>query len=86
MNPISDILKERKVEKSRSERADLIKFFVDNLWNKNNKNYPAKRIAIALAHVPTQDIYFMISVAKDIMARRGVEAMNKWFWWSLKCK
>ena len=68
----------------RSERAELLKFFVDNLWGKNLKNYPAKRIAIALSHVSVSDLYFMQSVAKDIMARRGVEAMNKWFWWSLK--
>ncbi len=73
-------------QKSRSERAELIKFFVDNLWNKDLKHFPAKMIAIKLSHIPTKDLYYMKSIFTDTMKRRGVDSANKEFWWSLKVK
>ena len=83
MQPIKDLLNS-SVPKKGSERAGVIKFFVENLWDKNIKHYPAKRIAIALAHLKLNDLYYFQSVCKDVMARRGAEAMNKYFWWSIR--
>jgi len=78
--------KQLKKEKKTSERAELISFFVDNLRNKNNKSFSARMIAIKLSHIPTKDLYYFISVCKDIDNRRGRDAMGKFFWWSLKSK
>lgn len=88
MLKIKDILQNKsfKVGKQTSERAELIKFFVENLYNKQGENFTAKRIAIALSHIPTKDLYFMKSVAGDIKSRSGIATMNKWFWWSIKSK
>ncbi len=72
--------------KKKNERAELVKFFVENLYDKNKKPFPVKRIAITLSHIPTKDLYFMQSVFKDTQNRNGNESANKWFWWSLKVK
>lgn len=81
---IKELINQREKVKTLSERAELISFFVENLKNKNEKPFTAKRIAIALAHIPTKDLYFMISIFKDTMKRRGIVGANKEFWWSLK--
>ena len=83
---IKDIIAQRQPVKVKSERAELVKFFVENLYNKQGENFPAKRIAIALSHIPTKDLYFMQSVMKDIINRSGAESAQKWFWWSIKYK
>lgn len=76
--------KQLKKEKKTSERAELLRYFVDTLRNKNKKPFPARMIAIKLSHIPTKDLYYFISVCKDIDNRRGRDAMSKFFWWSLK--
>ncbi len=78
------LLQGPKEKKSTSERAELVKFFVSNLKNKKGGFFPPKRIAIALSHIPTKDLYFMQSVMKDIINRSGAESAQKWFWWSLR--
>lgn len=85
MPSIEEILKQKEEKrKERSERATLVKFFVDNLLNKNLKRFPPQMIAIKLSHIPTKDLYYMISIFKDTHQRRGLDAANKEFWWSLK--
>ena len=89
MKTISDIITHLDITqkgKPRSERAEAIKYFVSNLKDKKGANFPPKRIAIALSHIPTKDLYFMQSVMKDIINRSGAESAQKWFWWSIKSK
>lgn len=70
---------------TKSERAELIKFFVDNLKNKANKPFPAKMIAVKLGHIKNiQDLYFMKSVFVGMQRTKGQESVQKWFWWSIK--
>ena len=72
--------------KKISERAELLTFFIDNLKDKNNKPYKPARIGMLLAHIPTKDLYYFISTCKDTLNRRGQEAMQKYFWFSIKSK
>jgi len=83
MESISSIIK-LPVKKKGSERAELIKFFVDNLKQKNGKPFSARMIAIKLSHLSLEDIRYFISMCKDIKNRRGQEAMQKYFWFSIK--
>lgn len=71
-------------KKIRSERAELIEFFVEILRNKDNKKFPVRMIAFKLSHIPTQDLYFVKSVFEDNLKRGGLEKASKEFWWSLK--
>lgn len=73
-------------QKKTSERAELLKFFVDTLRNKNKKPFSAKMIAIKLSHIPTKDLYYMISIFKDAQNRKGLDYASKWFWYSIKVK
>ena len=90
MENIADILNPQSIHSGksgsvvRSERAELIKFFVDTLKQKNKKPFSAKMIAIKLSHIPTKDLYYMISVFKDAQNRKGLDYASKWFWHSLK--
>lgn len=43
---------------------------------------PVKVFAIKLSHMPTQDLYFLESVAKD-MLNRG-QNFNKWLFYNIK--
>jgi hypothetical protein len=81
---ISEIISQRPVKKGGSERAELIKFFVDNLKQKNGKPFPARGIAVKLSHLKREDLYNFISQCKDVRNRKGEVAMQKFFWWSLK--
>lgn len=71
--------------KHRSERGDLLNYFLENIKNKDGKSFNIKRIAFVLSHLKTPDLYYFQSVCKDVQNRRGQEALNKFFWWSLKC-
>ena len=77
---IEDLL----IKKKRSERAELVKFFMENLLDKKGKHFPVKRIAFKLSHLSLNDLYFFKSVCQDILNRKGSESMNKYFWYSLR--
>lgn len=66
--------------KVKSERAELIKFFVDRLVNKDGKPYPARLIAVKLAHIPTKDLYYLQSTCNK------AKSFGACFWWSIKVK
>ena len=53
------------------ERAELVKFFVENLRNKQGAKFSAKMIAIKLSHLKTPDLYYMKSVYSDVMKCKG---------------
>ena len=86
MQPIDKIIleKQEKKVKKTSERAEAVKFFVENLRDKHGYPFPARRIAVKLSHVPLSDLYYMISVFKDAQNRKGLDSASKWFWHSIK--
>ena len=80
MNPISDLLLKEIIRKKGSERAELIRFFVDNVLNKKGKKYPPAFIAMKMSGYSIKDLYYLQSVAKDYVNRGG--DVGK-YWWSL---
>lgn len=84
MQQISEIFNLPKEKVAKSERAELLKFFVENLKDRKNKPMHPVRISMLLAHLNLQDLRSFISQCKDVDNRRGNIAMNKFFWWSLK--
>jgi hypothetical protein len=86
METIFQLIQERQPVKVKSERGELIRFFVDKLKDKQGKPFPARRIAVALGHIPTKDIYYIISIFKDTEKRRGLVGASKEFWFNLKVK
>ena len=84
MKSLAELLQHTEVKKSSSERAELIKFFIDNLRDKNDKQFSARMIAVKLSHIKTQDLYFVKSVFNDNLKRKGLDGASKEFWWSLK--
>lgn len=66
--------------KVKSERAELVKFFVDRLLNKDGKPFPARFIAFKLAHIPTKDLYYLQSTCNK------AKSFGACFWGSIKVK
>jgi len=77
-----------KIEKPKviSERAELLSYFVENLRNKDGKKFQPRVIAIKLSHIPTKDLYYIVSIFKDTLGRKGLDGASKEFWWSIKAK
>lgn len=73
-------------KKIRSERAELVEFFIETLRNKDGNKFPVKTIIFKLSHIPTKDLYFVKSVFEDNLKRGGLEKASKEFWWSLKAQ
>lgn len=47
-----------------------------------HKIFTIKYFCVKLAHIPTEDLYYLISIAKDKANRN--ESFNKWLFWALK--
>ena len=86
MEKIDSFLKTPSIKKIKSERAEVIKFFVDKIVDKKGKKYRPSFIGMKLAHLELKDLYWFQSVFRDIENRKGIEAANKYFWGSLKIK
>ena len=80
MEQISDLLPKEIVKKKGSERAELIKFWCDNVLNEKGKKYPPAFIAMKMSGYSIKDLYYLQSVAKDY-ANRGGDVGK--YWWSL---
>lgn len=57
------------------------------IWKKESKEFrkpiTAKSLAsFWLCHIPTHDLYYIVSIAKD-KKERG-ESFNRWMFWSIK--
>lgn len=85
MIEIQQLLKIPELKRT-SERAELIKFFVENLRNKKDRPYAASYIAYRLSHLSVKDLYTFKSMCEDRLRRNGQEAFQKFFWWSIKSK
>jgi len=86
MKHLAELLASKVAPKKTSERAELIKFWVDNVLNKKGKKYPPARIAMLLSHLTINDLYYFKSVCNDVMNRSGQVSFQKFFWWSIKAK
>ena len=64
--------------KPMSERAGLIKYFVEELGKE------PKVVGIRLAHYSLQDLYYLKSSVSDIVRRNGMTAGSKYFWWATR--
>lgn len=86
MESIDQIILNKQLtkEKKISERAELIKFWLDNLKDKKGKPYKPARIAMLLAHLSLSDLYAFKSQCNDRLTRNGQESFQKYFWYSIK--
>ena len=88
MENIGDILARReKYYKAKSERAELIRQFMEELNaerdGKKYKKLSAGAVANILGHIKKKsDLYYFLSVCRDNKKRTGI--FSKYFWWSLK--
>lgn len=63
----------------------------DNIarWKKTSGDFknpitPKSFASFWLGHVPTTDLYYLVSIAKDKQHRK--ESFNKWLFWALRNK
>ena len=80
-------LKKNKKENTKENVAEFQKAKLDiNL--KYIKPFPASFFAIKLSHIPTEDLFYLISVEKDIINRKGYKkcSFSKWLFYSIKPK
>lgn len=84
MNNISALLKNFEIKKSKinSERADLVSQFLSSYNLNTEKKYQitGKRMAMKLAHVPLDDLYWLIGECKK------AKVFGKKLNWFLKVK
>lgn len=69
-------LKQNRIKNSEESRAKFKKstsFF---------KMMTVRYFCVKISHIPTEDLYYLISIAKD-KQNRG-ESFNKWLFWALK--
>jgi len=85
MLQINEILKDKKFQvKKLNPRAEMIRFFVENIMDKNGKPYKPQFLAIKLSHIKTPDLHYSISIYKDTLKRKNRTSADKEFWWSIK--
>lgn len=68
----------------QSERAELIKYFVDHARDKNNKPFKASFIGYKLSHLKLEDLYSFKSMLVDRSRTQVNFNWNKTFWGMLK--
>jgi len=68
------------VEEFKKEKLAIDKKYI--------KPITSKYFAIRLSHIPTQDLYYLISMKKDSVHRKGYvrSSFTKWLWFSIKSK
>ena len=63
---------------------DILDIINNERVNTKFKPYSGKLLGIKLAHIATQDLYYILSVGKDYKNRHG--SFSKYFFGSLKIK
>jgi len=84
MQQIGELIKLPQKVKHTSERAECIKFFLERITDKQGKQYKPARMGVLLSHIKTPDLHYSVSIFKDTERRRGREAGQKEFFWSIK--
>lgn len=75
-----------------TERGELLKEFMEpiNISRKSNKYQPVTiaRMGMLVSHIPTPDLYYLLSVCKDAGNRNKNyhTGFSKMFYWSIKPK
>ena len=85
MKQISDILKDKKLEKSRkTERGELMRFFQRHLnYSRKQDGLPPMtmgHLGTVLEKIPTNDLYYLQSVCSK------APNFSKKFWWEIDPK
>ncbi len=77
-------IKRTPVKAVRSERAELIGYFLQRLnqrqLSEQKRPYHVRQIAVKLAHLSVKDLYFLRSICEDS------DNWYRTFWGSLKIK
>lgn len=75
-------------KKINSERAEILCQILaginDERIGTKWKPISGRLLAIRLSHIPTKDLYFLLSQGKDYKARNG--SFGKFLWGSIKVK
>lgn len=80
---LNPLVKPKKKRGITSERQSILKEIQTEMEKDNPVN--VKLLAIRLSHIPTEDLYFMLSEAKDYRKRDKGE-FSKYIWGSVKVK
>lgn len=78
------------VKSNKTERGELLVQFLEiiNMSRTCNKYKPITiaRVGMLVSHIPTKDLYYLLSVCKDAgtRAKRYDEGFAKMFYWSIK--
>lgn len=93
---IQDLIKEKEIIKSKivNERQYVISLFVEEINKERPCSYKVngkkktlgliapRAVAIKVSHIPTKDLYFVLSEGKDYKNRHG--SFSKYFFGSIK--
>ena len=77
------------VKDSRTERGELLKQFLEQInmsrLGTNFKQVSIAKIGLDVAHIPTKDLYFLLSICKDSgsRAKRYDTGFSKRFYYEL---
>ncbi len=86
MQQLATLFAARKPVQARSERGELLQFFLEKLneARKGTKYKPLRPAALGvkLSHLSVSDLYYLKSDCLDA-ERRGY-SFSKRFWWSIK--
>jgi len=69
---------------ARSERAELIRFFAEQITDKKGDLYKPAFIAIRLSHYTVDQLYGLKSGFSDRLRREDTVAAQKWWWFTTK--
>ena len=81
---------ELKTKDTRTERGELLKEFLEQInmsrLGSTFKPVGTARLGMDLAHIPTKDLYYLLSVCKDsgTRAKRYDQGFAKRFYYELK--
>lgn len=88
MLTIGEILKNHEQkQKAKSERADIIRQFVEAInLERDGRKYKKLTpyyVAMKLSHIKKKgDLYYFLSQCKDYKERKG--SFSKYFWWAIR--
>lgn len=77
--------KEKKTRGITNERQSIINEIKEIIERENGGKINVRLLAIKLSHVPTEDLYFMISQGNDYKKRTG-QPFAKYIYGSVKIK
>ena len=88
MKSLADIFGEipQKPKKRTSERAELLRYFIERIRDKNNKLLTPARVGVLLSIYSLQDLYTFKSILEDCSRTQIGFNWQKQFWGRIKVK